>query len=151
MLSLNLPGYDYKIKQKEGRLFIWDRIRKKYISLQPEEWVRQHFINWLIEEKKVPVSLISLEYGQHYNSLSKRCDIVVWDANLKPLLLVECKASHIAIDEDVYFQAVTYNSKLNVKYMVLTNGLVHQYFTREDDHYKFIQELPGYGEMIEIK
>src|ERR1039458_34602 len=148
MLTLNLPTFEHKIKQKEGRLFIWDRIRKKYIALQPEEWVRQHFINYLIEEKKVPASLISLEYGQNYNSLSKRCDIVVWDDNLKPILLVECKASHVAIDEDVYFQAVTYNSQLNVKYMVLTNGMAHQYFIRNENGFAIIEELPGYFEIL---
>src|SRR6185437_1828530 len=78
MLSLNLPAYEHKIKKKEGKLFIWDRIRKKYIVLQPEEWVRQHFINFLIETKKVPVSHISLEQGHQYNSLAKRTDILVW-------------------------------------------------------------------------
>jgi hypothetical protein len=147
MLTLNLPAFDHKIKKKDGRLFIWDVIRKKYIVLQPEEWVRQHFIHFLIEEKKVPASLISLEFGQNYNSLSKRCDIVVWDADLKPLLLVECKASHIAINSDVFFQANTYNSLLGVKFVILTNGIVHHY-SAKTNWFDNIDGLPLYQEML---
>jgi hypothetical protein len=147
MLTLNLPAFVHKIKKKDDRLFIWDRIRKKYIVLQPEEWVRQHFIHYLIEVKKVPASLISLEYGQNYNTLSKRCDIVVWDADLKPLLLVECKASHVSIGEDVFFQASTYNTQLDVKFMVLTNGIVHHYFSKHISGFLVIDELPDYADM----
>jgi hypothetical protein len=148
MLTLNLPAFGHKIKKKDGKLFIWDRIRKKYIVLQPEEWVRQHFINFLIEEKKVPASLISLEYGQNYNTLSKRCDIVVWDDNLKPLLLVECKASHIAIDDDVFFQAVTYHSQLGVRFLVLTNGIAHHFYSMNIHDFQLIENLPDFNEMI---
>ena len=144
MLQLNLPVFDYKIKKKDGRLCIWDSIRKKYIVLQPEEWVRQHFINYLVAHKNIPSSRISLEYGQQYNTLAKRCDIVVWDENLKPFLLVECKASHIEINESVFFQAATYNSSLDVKYMVLTNGMVHQYYMKEASGFIALGELPDF-------
>ena len=149
MLSLNLPVFEYKLKKKEGKLFIWDRIRKKYIVLQPEEWVRQHFVNWLIEIKKVPVSHISLEQGHEYNNLAKRTDILVWDAELKPLLLVECKASHIEITYDTFAQAMTYLSTLKAKYVALSNGLTHIYFKNEKDGFQKIEELPDYDVMFE--
>jgi hypothetical protein len=148
MLTLNLPAFGHKIKKKDGKLFIWDRIRKKYIVLQPEEWVRQHFINFLIEEKKVPASLISLEYGQNYNTLSKRCDIVVWDDNLKPLLLVECKASHIEISKNTFFQAATYNAQLDVRFIALTNGIAHHFYKMENTGYTNLEMLPDYSEML---
>jgi len=144
MLSLNLPPYEHKLKKKEGKLFIWDRIRKKYIVLQPEEWVRQHFVNWLIEIKKVPVSHISLEQEHQYNSLSKRTDILVWDAELKPLILVECKASHIEITDDAFFQAAAYHSQIGARYIILTNGLAHHYFVKKENGFVRIEELPEY-------
>ena len=144
MLLLNLPAYEHKIKKKEGKLFIWDRIRKKYVVLQPEEWVRQHFVNYLIEIKKVPVSHISLERGHEYNNLAKRTDILVWDNNLKPLLLVECKASHIEITDDVFFQAAAYYSQIGTKYVALTNGMAHLYFAKNKNGFVLIDDLPEY-------
>ena len=144
MLSLNLPSYEHKLKKKEGKLFIWDRIRKKYIVLQPEEWVRQHFVNYLIEIKKVPVSHISLEQGHEYNNLAKRTDILVWDSELKPLILVECKASHIEITDDTFFQAAAYSSQVGARYVILTNGLAHHYFERKEAGFIRIEELPEY-------
>lgn len=146
MLKLNLPSFEHKIKKKDGKLFIWDRIRKKYIVLQPEEWVRQHFVNYLIEEKKVPPAMISLELGQQYNTLSKRCDIVVWNNELKPVLLVECKASHIELSESTFFQAATYNSLLNVRFLVLTNGIEHYYYSNPESGFTMVSELPDYSE-----
>jgi len=148
MLELNLPSYEYKLKKRDGKLLIWDRIRKKYIVLQPEEWVRQHFVNYLIEIKNIPVSHISLEQGHQYNSLAKRTDILVYDNELKPLLLVECKASHIEINDDVLFQAVTYQSQIQVKYICLTNGLVHHYFEKRENGFVKIEELPEYNVII---
>jgi hypothetical protein len=151
MLSLNLPAFEHKIKKKDGKLYIWDRIRRKYIMLQPEEWVRQHFVNYLIEEKKVPASLISLELGQQYNTLSKRCDIVVWDQEMKPLILIECKASHIPISKDTFFQATTYNTRLNVKYLILTNGIIHKYFIFEESGFFQLGQLPDFDEIARIQ
>jgi len=148
MLSLNLPVFEYKLKKKEGKLFIWDRIRKKYIVLQPEEWVRQHFVNYLIETKKVPVSHISLEQGHQYNNLAKRTDIIVWDAELKPLILVECKASHIEIKDDAFAQATAYLSQLKAKYVALSNGLTHIYFKNGKDGFQKIEELPDYEAIL---
>ncbi len=148
MLELNLPSYEYKLKKRDGKLLIWDRTRKKYIILQPEEWVRQHFVNYLIEIKNIPVSHISLEQGHQYNSLTKRTDILVYDNELKPLLLVECKASHIEINDDVLFQAVTYQSQIHVKYICLTNGLEHQYYQKKDSEFVRIEELPEYNVLI---
>ena len=148
MLSLNLPPYEHKLKKKDDKLFIWDRIRKKYIVLQPEEWVRQHFVNYLIETKKVPVSHISLEQGHEYNNLAKRTDILVWDAELKPLILVECKASHIEITDDAFAQAAAYLSQIKAKYVALSNGLTHIYFKNGKDGFQKIEELPDYEAIL---
>ncbi|MCX6351790.1 MAG: type I restriction enzyme HsdR N-terminal domain-containing protein [Bacteroidetes bacterium] len=125
MLQLNLPEFGCKVSKKEGKLFIFDIIRKKNVVLTPEEWVRQHFINFLMVEKNISPNRISLELPAKYNRLSKRCDIVVWDANLHPLLLVECKAPFVEITHKTLHQISTYNSVIDAPYLALTNGLVH--------------------------
>src|SRR5690606_41190461 len=94
MLKLNLPSFDYNLLKEEGKIWILDGIRKKYIVLTPEEWVRQHFIHYLINEKKYPRSLMRIEGGLRYNALQKRSDIVVYDVKGLPWLVVECKAPH---------------------------------------------------------
>lgn len=143
MLRLNLPEFQYKIKQKDGRLFIFDESRKKFVALTPEEWVRQHFLHFLLNEKKVPVSLISMEYGQKYNStLDKRCDILVWNNEMKPVLMVECKAPHVNLCDETAFQISCYNAELQVPQLAMTNGISHYYFRKQDGiEYKKVEEL----------
>lgn len=125
MEALNLPAFVYKIKKTEGKTWIFDVIRKKYLVLTPEEWVRQHFINYLIQHLHYPKGLIAPERGTTYNTLAKRTDICVYDSAGEVQILVECKASSVKISAETVKQATTYNQKIKAPYIVLTNGLEH--------------------------
>jgi type I site-specific restriction endonuclease len=125
MFKLNLPGFDYKLKKAEGKIWIFDGIRKKYIVLTPEEWVRQHFIHYLTSDKKYPRSLIRVEGGLLYNELRKRSDIVVYDRQGHPWMIVECKSPAMHVSDSTLSQASVYNSTLKAEYICVTNGLVH--------------------------
>jgi hypothetical protein len=125
MQRLNLPEFDYKVKKADGKIWIFDVIRKKFLVLTPEEWVRQHFVNYLISELKYPKSLIRIEGGLTYNQLSKRSDIVVFDREGKPWMLVECKSTDQKINQSVLRQASAYNATLKAKYLTVTNGILH--------------------------
>lgn len=143
---LNLPPYPFKLTQKAQQLFIFDEIRKKNLVLTPEEWVRQHFVQYLMLHKKYPKSLIKLEGGLHLNRLQKRTDIVIYDIHGKPFILVECKASHIKIDQKVFDQVARYNFIHQVKYLITTNGLEHFYCEMDylNDTYVFLRDIPDY-------
>ena len=123
MYQLNLPPYTHKTKEIEGKIYIFDNIRKKYLLLTPEEWVRQHFVHLLIKGYGYAKSLIRLEGGLSYNKLQKRSDIVVFDQEGKPFLLVECKAPDVPINQKVIEQASRYNLTLRCPYVAITNGL----------------------------
>jgi len=125
MIHLNLPAFDYKLKKEAGKLWIFDVIRKKYVVLLPEEWVRQHFINYLITDRGYPRALVRIEGGLSYNQMSKRSDIVVFNREGKPWMIVECKSPDIPVTDAVLFQAATYNKTLQARYLVVTNGLLH--------------------------
>jgi len=117
MQKLNLPTYSFKLKSNEKHTLIFDNLRKKYFVLTPEEWVRQHFIQFLIQEKKYPISLIALEKQLTINNLKKRTDIVVFDKNGNPTIIVECKAPHIKINQNTFDQIARYNLNLNGTYL----------------------------------
>ncbi|MDL2215342.1 type I restriction enzyme HsdR N-terminal domain-containing protein [Dysgonomonas sp. OttesenSCG-928-M03] len=145
MLALNLPEFNPKIK-KTDKICIWDRIRRKYVALTPEEWVRQHFVNYLITEKYYPESLIANEIQIVLNNQKKRCDTVVYDRALTPLVIVEYKSPDVKITQDVFDQIVRYNMVLKVKYLIVSNGLLH-YCCRinyEDLSYEYLPEIPDY-------
>ncbi len=125
MEALNLPAFTVNVKQADHKLWIFDGIRRKYLVLTPEEWVRQHFIHYLIQYLHYPKGLISPERGTKYNTVSKRTDICVYDTAGKVCMLVECKASTVKISEATIHQATTYNQNIRAKYVVLTNGLDH--------------------------
>ena len=146
MFSLNLPPFDYKLKKAEGKLWIFDIIRKKWIVLTPEEWVRQHFIHMLIEQKKYPRSLIRVEGGLQYNELQKRSDILVFNRDGAPWMLIECKAPEIRLSEKSVFQASVYNATLRAQYVAVSNGLRHLYaeIHWEKGTTSWIEELPKY-------
>lgn len=147
-LKLNLPAYDYQIKQEGDTLYIYDLLRKKYLVLTPEEWVRQHFLHYLQQEKGIPAKLIKQEASLAYHGLQKWADILVYDRSLQPLLLVECKASTESLTETVFNQILTYNAALQVPFLAVTNGLRHFYAHKEKEgDYQLIEELPGFGEM----
>lgn len=124
-MPLNLPPFEYKLKKAEGKLWIFDIIRKKYVVLMPEEWVRQHFVHYLTASLNYPRTLIRIEGGLTFNQRKKRSDIVVYDREGAAWMVVECKSPEIALTEETLFQASVYNSTLRARYVVVTNGLVH--------------------------
>ncbi len=125
MEKLNLPFYDCKLKKSGTNTLIFDPVRQKYVILTPEEWVRQHFLNYLTVYLGFPRSHISIERGTTYNTLAKRTDLRVYGRTGSPLMLIECKASYIQIDESALNQALVYNRVIKAPYLVLTNGLQH--------------------------
>jgi len=127
MIPLNLPSFEYKLRKAEGKLWIFDIIRKKYIVLIPEEWVRQHFIHFLINQLQYPKSLIKVEGGLQYNQLQKRSDIVVFDRKGNPWMVIECKAPEVKLSQSTVLQAAVYNNTLKAKFIAVSNGLTHLY------------------------
>ena len=146
MQKLNLPSYRFKLKSNENKTLIFDNLRKKDVVLTPEEWVRQHFVQFLIEEKKYPVSLIAIEKQLIINNLKKRTDIVIFSSDGTPNIIVECKAPKIKIAQDTFDQIARYNLKLNANYLVVTNGLQHYFckLDKEKETYVFLKDIPNY-------
>ncbi len=144
MQSLNLPPYQFKLKQHGLRTHIFDAVRKKYVVLTPEEWVRQNFIQFLVQEKKFPSSLIAVEAGLKYNQLQKRMDVLIYDKQGSPLLMVECKAPEVKITQDVFDQIARYNMVFKVKYLVVTNGLHHFCCLMDysNNSYVYLEQIP---------
>lgn len=143
---LNLPPYPFKISRADTRHLIFDEIRKKHLVLTPEEWVRQHFIQYLILEKKFPKSLIQIEGGLNLNQLQKRTDIVIFNTSGERIMVIECKAPAVKITQAVFDQAARYNSVHKAKWLIVTNGLQHCYAQIDHDlaSFKFVKELPEY-------
>ncbi len=149
MLSLNLPPYATKIAVRDGKNTIWDIIRRKYVALTPEEWVRQHFVHFLVEHKGYPVSLLANEVALVLNGTSRRCDTVLYDRTLSPRMIMEYKAPHIPITQKVFDQISRYNLVFRVDYLIVSNGLSH-YCCRmdyENHSYQFLSDVPEYGEL----
>lgn len=146
LLPLQLPPYPFKISEQNGLLTLFDVIRKKEIVLTPEEWVRQHFVQYLINQKQYPKTLIKLEGGHKLHGMPKRSDIVVFNTAGQKILLVECKAPSVPIDQKTFEQIARYNMVHKVNLLAVTNGLQHYYcrIDFETRDYKFIEELPGY-------
>lgn len=125
MHSLNLPPADFKLKKEEGKVWIFDVIRKKFVVLTPEEWVRQHFVHYLINSLSYPKSLFRIESGITYNKLQKRSDILIRDRGGKPWMLVECKSPTIKLTQKAFNQIAIYNMSIGAKYLAVTNGMIH--------------------------
>ncbi|WP_316747351.1 type I restriction enzyme HsdR N-terminal domain-containing protein [Pedobacter gandavensis] len=147
--ALNLPEYPFKITLKDSKHFIFDEVRKKHLVLTPEEWVRQHFIQYLILIKKFPKTLIQIEGGLNLNQLRKRSDIVIFNTSGERIMVIECKAPAIKITQAVFDQASRYNSVHKAKWLVVTNGLMHCYATIDHlaERFQFIEELPEYQQL----
>jgi hypothetical protein len=147
MVQLNLPKYSFKIKNRENKLYIFDIIRKKYVVLTPEEWVRQHFVHYLNMDKKYPKSIIAIEKQLKYNGLIKRTDILVFDKLGQPDIIVECKSPNIKISQDTFDQIARYNLKLNANFLVVTNGIQHFYckLDHQNKQYVFLEDLAQYS------
>lgn len=148
-MSLNLPPYKFKVKDIEERRFIFDTIRRKYVKLTPEEWVRQNFVRFLHEERYFPESLISIEHSLKVFGERRRSDIVLFNRDGKPLMVVECKAESIKIDQRVFDQIAMYNSTIGVEFLVVTNGIKHYccQFCKGSTTYQFIEQIPNYNQL----
>mgnify|MGYP003425801148 FL=1 len=147
MQKLNFPTYSFRFKNSENKVSIFDEIRKKFILLTPEEWVRQHVVQFLLQDKKYPKSYINVEKLIKINDLSKRYDVVVFQPNGDIFLLIECKAPEVPISQQTFDQIARYNLVLKAKYLMVTNGLNH-YFCQmdfENEKYVFLKELPEYS------
>ena len=144
--QLNLPIVALKTKLVEGTTQVFDQVRKKYLILTPEEWVRQHFIHYLNQEKNYPLGLMGVEKMVKYNGMQTRADIVLYTTDGEPKMIVECKAQNVQITQDVFDQIAKYNFKLQVPLLVVTNGLQH--FCCQMDYVnnsiKFLDEIPAY-------
>ncbi|GAB4162989.1 MAG: type I restriction enzyme HsdR N-terminal domain-containing protein [Winogradskyella sp.] len=146
MQKLNFPQFDYRFKSTENKVSIFDVIRKKFIVLQPEEWVRQHCVHYLIKEKNYPRSLINVEKELSINGLKKRYDIVIFNTDGSILLIVECKSYDITINQDTFDQIARYNLALNAEFLMVTNGLNHYYCQMDlkAERYRFLKDIPNY-------
>ena len=146
MKDLNFPSYNFRIKNSENNTHIFDVIRKKFVVLQPEEWVRQNCIQFLINEKNFPVNLINVEKVVQINGLNKRYDIVVYNSDGSIYLIVECKAPRVKISQSAFDQIARYNLALKASCLMVTNGLNHYFCTMDHNLgiYNFFKELPSY-------
>lgn len=147
MQKLNFQLYNFRLKNSENKVSIFDEIRKKFIILTPEEWVRQHVVQFLLEEKKYPKSLINVEKVLMVNGLRKRYDVVVFNPDGTIFILIECKAPEIKIAQATFDQIARYNMTMKAQFLMVTNGLNH-YFCQmdyENEKYSFLENLPNYN------
>lgn len=146
MQELNLPKYEIRIGRKDGRLTIFDFLRRRYVALTPEEWVRQHFTHFLVEHKSYPQGLLANEVELSVGEKSLRCDSVLYDRSLRPRMIVEYKAPHIKLTQKVFQQIATYNLLLHVDYLVVSNGIEHHCVKMdyENEKYLFLEDIPEY-------
>lgn len=150
MESLTLPSYDFHTSEEDGKRVIYDPVRNTYVRLTPEEWVRQHFVQYLIQELDAPSGLVTTEARFTYEGQPWRADIVVHDRRGDPLLLVECKAPTISIGQDAFDQGARYNLVLGAPFLVVTNGRVHYacQIDLTDNDYTFLHDLPAYDALL---
>lgn len=150
-MTIQLPKFDAEIRrQPSGGLQIYDRLRAKYVSLTPEEWVRQHFVNYLCEYRSYPSTFMANEVGLTHNGVKRRCDTVVYDRGARPLAIVEYKASTISITSKVFDQIVRYNMVLNVRWLMVSNGLQSYCcrVTEDGKSYQFVKDIPLYETLL---
>ncbi len=151
MKTLNLPAYTFKIKHpKKGGSIIFDIFRAKFVALTPEEWVRQHFLMYLVEDLHYPRGLVSVEQSISFNAINRRCDAVVYKKNGQAVVMVECKSYEAGINQDTFNQISRYATSLKVPYLFITNGAIHYALkVSEDGDYKFLSRIPYYERVIE--
>ena len=142
MIRIEYPPYQPKIKKEGDRELIFDAFRKRWVVLTPEEWVRQNFLQYLVEVKKYPASLIAIEKEITVGELKKRFDIVVYDRSTKPFMIIECKEMNVPLDASVIEQVLRYNSTMQVPYLVITNGTHCFAFLNTDGQLEEIDSIP---------
>ena len=147
MHALNFPRYSFRFKNSENKIAVFDVLRKKFVLLTPEEWVRQHVVQFLIIEKKMPQSLLNVEKQLRVNQMLKRYDLLVYNPDGSIHLVVECKAASVPITQETFDQIARYNLALNARYLMVTNGLQHYYcqMDYEQEKYHFLRDLPEWG------
>lgn len=148
-MQLNLPPYQARVKEVNGRKQIFDILRRKYVVLTPEEWVRQHFIHYLIEHKDYPITLLANEVPLQVGEKKVRADSVLYDNRLRPRMIFEYKASTISLTQKVFDQITVYNLLLHVDYLIVSNGL-ETYVCRMDydkQTYRFVENVPNYHDI----
>ena len=140
--KLNFPTINLAARERDGKTMVWDAIRKMYVVLTPEEWVRRHAVEFLISHCNIPRINITEEYIVRLNSMTQRADIVAFDNDARPFILVECKAPEVKIDQSVIDQAIRYNHIVKARYIILTNGLKHYCIELTDEGYIQRQSFP---------
>ena len=146
MQELNLPRYEISVKRNGERLTIFDFLRRRHVALTPEEWVRQHFVHFLVEHKGYPKGLLANEVELSVGEKNLRCDSILYDPSLKPRMIVEYKAPSVVVTQKVFQQIATYNLFLHVDYLVVSNGLTHYCVKMDYDNqkYLFLDDIPDY-------
>lgn len=146
MLPLSFPTYDFRFRNDNGRTTVFDEIRRKFVVMTPEEWVRQHVVRFLMTDRGFPKSLINVEKMLRVNGLTRRYDVVVFNPDGSIRVLVECKAPEVAITQSVFDQIARYNLTMDAEFLMVTNGLSHYYckLDYENSRYEFLPELPTY-------
>jgi type I site-specific restriction endonuclease len=149
--ELNLPQYSFKITGNEKSEMIFDPLRKKYVKLTEEEWVRQNFLQYLIQKGKYPSGLIRVEAMFRFNNLKRRADILLHNRRGEPVMIVECKAPDVPVNDIVFDQIVCYNMEFRVPYIVVTNGLVHYIckVNHEDKTWEFLNVIPLFEDLLQ--
>ena len=147
MFPLNLPEYETKITDNNGRIAIFDTLRRCYVTLTPEEWVRQHFVHFLMEHRHYPATLMANEVSLVLNNTKHRCDTVIYDSGLRPRMIIEYKAPTVKIDKNVFAQIYRYNLVLRVDYLVVSNGLQHFCckMNYDNNSFEFLSDIPDYS------
>lgn len=146
MQALNLPSYTPKVSARDGKYMIYDPLRQKEVALTPEEWVRQHFVNYLITCKSFPRERMANEVPITLNGLSKRCDTIIYNRYLEPLMIIEYKAPSVTISKDVFDQITRYNMKLRVPFLIVSNGILHYCckIDYENGKVTYLEDIPGF-------
>ncbi|MDR0895040.1 MAG: type I restriction enzyme HsdR N-terminal domain-containing protein [Prevotellaceae bacterium] len=151
MPSLNLPPFEAQVKHADGKTVIFDMLRRRYVALTPEEWVRQHFVHFLIHQKGYPQGLMANEVQIVLNHTIKRCDTVLYRRNLSARMIIEYKAPEVEITQAVFDQITRYNMVLRVDYLIVSNGM-HHYCCRIDykeNRYTFLKDIPMYVDLTD--
>lgn len=149
MERLNFPAYAFHIRHEGRKALIFDPVRRKYVRLTPEEWVRQHVVQYLVQDRRVPQGLVAVEVSVPYQGMARRADVIVHDRAGKALLMVECKAPEVPVAQPVFDQVARYNKVVQARYLLVTNGRVHYcaVLDRERDTYRFLDSIPTYEEL----
>jgi len=151
MEALNLPTYFFKIKEVTGKKYIFDEVRRRFVALTPEEWVRQHMIKFLSLSLNYPLSLFVIERKHLHNRMARRSDFVIYSRDGNPLMVVECKAPAVEIGQQVFDQATRYNQVYKAPFLLITNGNKHFCckFNRTKQGFEFLQDIPHYNALVE--